>query len=67
MLDRKCTIEVKISRYDKSFITNEIIDGFYKSFFGLKISLKDMDIYVVILDILFHEFTEFCNEFRLFN
>lgn len=63
--DWQCAVEVEISRYDKSFVADEIIDRFDESFFGLKISLKDVNLEIVVFDVLFHEFAEFCDELRL--
>jgi len=67
LFDRNSSIHVEVSRDYESFVADEIIHRFDKSCFCLKIALKDVDGKVVIFDILFKEFAEFCDKFYFLN
>jgi hypothetical protein len=65
LFDRNGAVDIEIFWQDKSFVGNEIVDGFDETVFCFQVSLENMNFHIIILDVLFHEFTEFCNELRL--
>ena len=65
MLDRDGSVDVEIFWQYESFVGDQIVDRFDESFVDFQIALENMDIHIVVIDVLFHEFAEFCNQLHL--
>ena len=65
LFDRDGIVHIEVSRYDESFVGDQIVHGFYKSLLGLEIALQDLDLEIIILDALIEESAEFRDDLCL--
>lgn len=65
MFDGDSAIDVEIFWQYESLVGDQIVDGFDESFLDFQIALENMDVHIIVIDILFHEFAEFSDQFHL--